>query len=265
MIIFVDLDGTLTHTADVKYKELKDGLRDFNPSEIPLFQGAIDFISALKDAGHRVIILSDSHPKYVRPIVGYYFNIEYIFLADKPNTAKTLSFILSNESLNSLYQTNKEDFMIIGDSALDIQLGRKLKILTSYIQLYTGGNFSETDGIGDYRSIIKYGPTFITKSYQDLLNIISNKHDNLLSIESAYVGGNTCKSVKFWDYRDREHQRIVAFRCLARQEDGSCDNFSRANLYYQIDNPQRKKGTKFYSCQPPQFGGDGCGYIENID
>lgn len=79
MIIFVDLDGTLTHTADVKYKELKDGLRDFNPSEIPLFQGAIDFISALKEAGHRVIILSDSHLKYVRPIDEYYFNIEYIW------------------------------------------------------------------------------------------------------------------------------------------------------------------------------------------
>lgn len=29
MIVFVDLDGTLTHTADVKYKEFKDGLRDF--------------------------------------------------------------------------------------------------------------------------------------------------------------------------------------------------------------------------------------------
>ena len=27
----------------------------------------------------------------------------------------------------------------------------------------------------------------------------------------------------------------------------------------------RKKGTKFYSCQPLQFGGDGCGYIENIN
>lgn len=27
----------------------------------------------------------------------------------------------------------------------------------------------------------------------------------------------------------------------------------------------RRKGSKFYSCQPPQFGGDGCGYIENID
>lgn len=26
----------------------------------------------------------------------------------------------------------------------------------------------------------------------------------------------------------------------------------------------RKKGTKFYSCQPLQYGGEGCGYIENI-
>lgn len=39
MVIFVDLDGTLTHTADVKYKEYKDGLRDFNPTQIPLFHG----------------------------------------------------------------------------------------------------------------------------------------------------------------------------------------------------------------------------------
>ena len=48
MIVFVDLDGTLTHTADVKYKEFKDGLRDFNPTQIPLFHGSVDFISTLK-------------------------------------------------------------------------------------------------------------------------------------------------------------------------------------------------------------------------
>lgn len=240
MVIFVDLDGTLTHTADVKYKEYKDGLRDFNPTQIPLFHGSVDFILTLKNDGHRVIILSDSHPKYVRPIVEYYFNVEYLYLADKPNTAKTLSFIQSDVNLDNLYKTNKEDFMIIGDSVLDIQLGRKLKILTSYIQLYTGGDFSETDGVGDYRSIIKYGPTFITKSYQELLNIVSDRQENLLSIEAASIGRITCKSVKFWDYRDREHQRIVAFRCLARQENGSCDKFSKADLYYQIDNPQRK-------------------------
>lgn len=151
MIVFVYLDGTLTHTADVKYKEIKDGLRDFNPTQIPLFHGSVDFISTLKNDGHRVIVLPDSHPKYVRPIVEYYFNVEYIFLADKPNAAKALSFILSDESLNGLYQTN---------------------------------------------------------------------------------------------------------RCLARQENGSCDKFSKADLYYQIDNPQRKNEDLAIMAK---------GVIENID
>ena len=27
----------------------------------------------------------------------------------------------------------------------------------------------------------------------------------------------------------------------------------------------RRNGNKFYSCQPERYGGDGCGYIENID
>lgn len=243
MIVFVDLDGTLTDTADVKYKEFKDGLKDFTPSKIPLFSGAQDFISTLINRGDRVIVLSDSHPKYVRPIVKYYFGakIEYICLADKPNTAKTLSFIQADTSLYNLYQTSKEEFMIIGDSILDIQLGRKLKILTTYIKLYTGGEFSKEDGIDDHTSI-KYGPAFITKCYKELIDIISNPQKYLLSIEAAYVGNSTFKSVKFWSYRDKNSQRIIAFRCLARQENGSCDKFSRADLYYQIDNPKRKIG-----------------------
>lgn len=239
MIVFIDLDGTLTNTADIFYKDIKDGLKDFNPSDIPLFPQAIEFISTLKTLGHRIIILSDSHPKYVRPIVETFFNVEYIYLADKPNTAKTVSFIQSDKRLYDLYQTNKEQFIIIGDSYLDIQLGRKLKILTSYIKLYSNGNFSEYDGIGDYRTIIKYGPTFITKQYSELIQIIANPQDFLLSIEASYKGFKTYRAVKFWDFKDREHNRIVAFRCLARQENGSCDSFSRADLYYQIDNPNR--------------------------
>ena len=240
MVVFVDLDGTLTHTADIRYKDLKDGLKDFDPSLIPLFPGAIEFISTLKSLGHRVIILSDSHPKYVCSIVEYYFNVEYVYLANKPNIAKTISFIQSDKILHNLYQFNKAQFIIIGDSILDIQLGRRLKILTSYIQLYTKGKFSENDGTGDYRTIIKYGPTFITKQYQELVKIISCPQNYLLSVEAAYSGYNTCRSVKFWDYKDSKHQRIVAFRCLARQENGSCDHFSRADLYYQINNPRRK-------------------------
>ena len=239
MIVFVDLDGTLTNTADIRYKDIKDGLKDFDLSDIPLFPKAVEFISTLKSLGHRIIILSDSHPKYVRPIAETFFDTEHIYLADKPNTAKTLSFIQSDKSLYNLYQTNKEQFIIIGDSCLDIQLGRKLKILTAYIRLYSDGKFSECDGIGNYRTIIKYGPTFITKQYSELIQIISNPQDFLLSVEASYKGFTTCRSVKFWDFKDREHNRIVAFRCLARQENGSCDQFSRADLYYQIDNPNR--------------------------
>ena len=48
MVIFIDLDGTLTNTASVKYKALKDGLEDFSARDIPVFNGAIDFISHQK-------------------------------------------------------------------------------------------------------------------------------------------------------------------------------------------------------------------------
>ena len=91
MVIFIDLDGTLTNTADIKYKDLKDGLKDFDPSSIPLFPGAVEFISTLRGLEHRVIILSDSHPTYVRPIVEHHFKVGYVYLADKPNIAKTIS------------------------------------------------------------------------------------------------------------------------------------------------------------------------------
>lgn len=33
---------------------------------------------------------------------------------------------------------------------------------------------------------------------------------------------------------------FTAFRCLARQEDGECDRFARADKYYQIDNLNRE-------------------------
>lgn len=73
MVVFIDLDGTLINTADIYYKNIKDGLIDFNLSDIPIFPKAIEFISRLKTLRHRIIILSDSHPKYVRPIVETFF------------------------------------------------------------------------------------------------------------------------------------------------------------------------------------------------
>ena len=96
-VVFIDLDGTLTHTSDIRYKEYKDGLKETNPSTIPVFQGAVEFIKNLQQRGHRVIILSDSHPKYVRPIVDYWFKVEYVYLSDKPNTSKTRIISLLSE------------------------------------------------------------------------------------------------------------------------------------------------------------------------
>lgn len=240
MILRFDLDGTLIHTEETKYKGIKDGEQDFVPAEIPTFDGAVDFIQALKRDGHRIIILSDSHPRYVPKIVDHYFQVEYLCLADKPNIAKTLTLIQADEELHNTYTSAKEQMMLIGDSILDIQLGRKLKISTAYIQLYSGGQYSDEDGIGDTRAAIKYGPTYIANNYEELLNIITYPKSNLLSLEAVCHGVKTNKAVKFWDYKDRTHQRIVAIRCLARQENGSSDMYSRADLYYQIDNPQRR-------------------------
>ena len=47
MVILLDLDGTLTDTAHEKFKPLKDGIKDFAISEIPIFAGAVEFVNAL--------------------------------------------------------------------------------------------------------------------------------------------------------------------------------------------------------------------------
>lgn len=240
MVLFIDLDGTLTNTSDIHYKEYKDGLKETDPSTIPVFQGAIEFIKILQQNGHRVIILSDSHPKYVKPIVDYWFKVEYIYLSDKPNTSKTLTYINTDNELKELY-TNKNNFLIIGDSALDIQLARKMGIPSILTRLYsyTGGNYDTKDMIGDERTLIKYGPTYIAKSFNDIIQIISNPTSSLLSIEAIAQGANSGRALKFWSYKNQN--RLVAFRCLGRQGNGACDKFAKADWYYQIDNPNRTK------------------------
>lgn len=44
MIVLIDLDGTLTNTANEKYKPYKDGVIEINLKETPIFNGAIEFI-----------------------------------------------------------------------------------------------------------------------------------------------------------------------------------------------------------------------------
>ncbi len=239
MIIFIDLDGTLLNTADLKYKKFKDWLEDFSIWDIPIFEWAIDLIHTLRQKGHTVIIVSDSHPKYVNKIVNSLFWIECLSLMWKPNITKILPYIKNNEILHNTYQKNKEDFCIIGDSSLDVEFWRRLNIPTIFIQLYNGWNYAPTDWISNKKQIIKYWPTYIADSFQDILDIIETPLKYLLSLEAAYQWINTAKSLEIkWNY-NKEDKSFTSIRCLARQQQGECDSYGRADLYFQIWNPQR--------------------------
>jgi predicted HAD superfamily phosphohydrolase YqeG len=121
MILLIDLDGTLTDTAHSEFKGMKDGLVDTDLSKVPLIKGAKDFVNEQKAKGNKPIIVSDSHPKYVSKIASEIFSVDFISLTDKPNPHKTLSFIDSKPDLKERFQ-DKDNFIVIGDSWLDIEL-----------------------------------------------------------------------------------------------------------------------------------------------
>ena len=236
MILLIDLDGTLTDTAHLKYKKMKDGLVDTDLSKIPLINGAEAFIESQKKKGNTPIIVSDSHPRYVNLISKNIFDVDSISLTDKPNTQKVLEFISGNIKLAKLF-IDKDNFLIVGDSWLDIELGRRLSIRTVLAQFYVASEVEERDGIGESWKPIKMGPTYYANNFSVLEEIIENPIENLLALESVFQGGNSFKAVNF-KYQ-RYPNGFMAFRCLARQNDGECDKYARADKYFQIDNINR--------------------------
>lgn len=236
MIIFLDLDGTLTDTAHENFKSFKDGLKETDINNIPVFNGAKKFILNIINAGHIPIILSDSHPKYVNKIAQQIFQIPAISLTDKPNVEKTLNYLNANPEISLLFE-DKNNFIIVGDSWLDIEIGRRLNIRTVLTNFYKASTIEERDGIGQDWKPIKMGPTYYAKNYEELFNIIQNPIGNLLAIEAIFQNQNSSKAVKF--LHRKYSDGFATFRCLSRQEDGECDKFARADKYYQIDNPNR--------------------------
>ena len=236
MVILIDLDGTLVDTAHDRFVAYKDGKKSFLLEEIPVFVGAVEFIKTLKKEGHNPIIVSDSHPRYVDPIARKLFDVPAISLADKPNLQKTNNFINKYSGLIKRYQ-NRDNFLLIGDTWLDIELGRGLGIRTVLTSFYKPTNQNIRDGIGDKLKHIKSGPTYYAKSYADILGIIEKQYENLLALEAVFQGVNSIKAVNF--KYSKYPNGFVAFRCLARQQGGECDRFARADKYFQIDNPDR--------------------------
>ena len=238
MILFLDLDGTLTKTAHPYFKKMKDGIEPTNIEFIRkyVFPNAFDFIKEQIAFGNKLYIISDSHPKYVQPIAEKIFDLPYLSLADKPNDKKTRNFIESVPELKKAY-SNKDNFIMIGDSWLDIELGRLLNIKTVHTRFYKTEAKEIRDGIGDDWKPMKAGPTYYTNSFKELSDIIANPLDNLLALEAVFQGKTSAKTVKF---KFTKYQNgFTAFRCLARQEGGEYDRYARADKYYQIDKLSR--------------------------
>lgn len=239
MLIFIDLDGTLTDTSSICYKEYKDGIRDFLVSENLLFPDAKEFVDCLKSLDHQVIILSDSHPKYVRKIAEDIFDVEYIALADKPNINKLSSYIEARSDLRNLFN-DADNVIIVGDSALDIELARKLRVRSIYCQLriLPKEYRCEKDRIDPY-TVIKLGPTYMALNYDRIIDIIESPNNYLYSVEAACLNISSVNMIRFYIKKNETNNTVRLIRCLGRQEDGVSDSFSKASLYFQILNKER--------------------------
>ena len=243
MLLLLDLDGTITNTVHPSWKPYKDGQDSFSIEpyldQIPFFPGAKEFIQSRKEKGDKVVVVSDSHFRYVNPI-GKALDVECISLADKPNTVKL------NEYLNA-HPESKQDIesgnsVVIGDTMLDVELGRRIGAMTIWFLPYqiTNELIDERDGVGDEMLSRKMGPTFEAKTFVEIESILDSPQKYLYAIEAICSGYISTRAIRLNTnkYADGPYACI---RCLARQEEGACDRFARADSYYMLSNPQRTK------------------------
>lgn len=236
-VVLVDLDGTLTDTADVFFKDMKDGRVSTDLNKIPLFEGAVNFIENLK-VFCDVFIVSDSHSKYVRKIVDEYFKVPCLCLADKPNTSKTREFLEEKLGISKILP---DKFFVVGDTWLDITLGRGLGALTILIELYKSKKIDERDGIGQDRKHWKSGPTFCAEDYNKVVSIIEDKSKFLFAGEAVFQGATSHEIIKF--HTEKNSDRCIFYRALARQQQGECDSFAVADKYFEFSRPDRSSET----------------------
>ena len=235
MLIFLDLDGCITNTVYPGWKPYKDGQQSYPVAQIPYFDGAKDFITSRKSKGELLVIVSDSHPNWVYPIAQH-LDIQALSLADKPNVSKLKSFI---EQLQYKEQIDEKCFFI-GDTKLDIEIGRRIGCSTIWFLPYciTDVIKDERDGIGDLMSSIKLGPTYSAKTFMEIEDILDSNLDNLYAVEASFLGRKSIRAIKF-NFHRYMNGNFSAIRCLARQEQGACDKYARADKYYMISNEER--------------------------
>lgn len=206
---------------------------------MPFFDGAREFIHIQKGKGNKIVIVSDSHPKYVKPVCEE-LGCDCVCLAKKPNTLELSSFLDSNLEYKRMVQAGNAIF--IGDTVLDIELSRRLGLPSIWILQYrvTDDIKDCVNKVGDEMAILKMGPTYAVKSFAEINEIIDNPIDNLYVLESIFNDGKSLKSIKYSQNKFRD-KSFTAIRCLARQESGICDKYARADKYYQMSLAKRSQ------------------------
>ena len=233
--LLIDLDGTLVDTANIALKPMKDGQVETDLSQIKIFDGAVNFLTEAKNLGFECIVLSDSHPKYVNTIVRKLFgNIAALSLADKPNTLKTLGFFRDQR-----IDLSSSTCYLIGDSWLDIELGRGLGIPTILTEFYETKQLEVRDGIGDYKKNITSGSTYFAKKYSEVLEILRDPLGNLLCLEAGIIGVKSYIARK--PRSDVKNLCLTAHRVLARQASGECDPYHATEKYLEFNRADRSK------------------------
>lgn len=254
------MDGTILYSVHPTWKPYKDGQDNYridnHLDKLPFFPDAKEFLQKQKEIGNTILIVSDSHPKYVEPICKY-IECDCVSLADKPNKINLSSFLDAHPYYKGMVEAG--DCVYIGDTVLDIELGRRMGIPTVWILPYivTDEIKNEKDKVGDQMASLKMGPTYAVKSFAEIQQILENPINNLYAIESLFADGQSSRAIKYSQNRFADGS-YVALRCLARQESGVCDKYARADKYYLIANQNRPvelilglaKGVSSYLNQP---------------
>lgn len=97
-------------------------------------------------------IVSDSHTRYVSKIAAGIFQCDFVSLTDKPNVHKVKEYLLKKHvELNTHFPhpiKDRNEFMVIGDTWLDIEMGRALNFATVLAKFYKAVPTDVRDGIG---------------------------------------------------------------------------------------------------------------------
>lgn len=245
--VLLDLDGTLINSNEARFEEMKYGKQVTNPESVPLIDGAFNFLENLIANDFKPVVVSDSHHKFVEPVVQQLFSqkcdcdIPTVSLADKPSVVKT------KQALNRIFPRiglSIEDCIMVGDTHLDIELARGLRIPSVLVKLQGLPLADCGDGLGKADEHQKSGPTYVVKSFKELTDILESPKEFLLPVETEFrtngLNQENQKALRIEKYRMNPDSSFL-IRALGRQEGGLCDEFSVGGVYssFQSDNPDQ--------------------------